>query len=114
MNNKKTVLIRVAYLVELSEEDINNDEGMLNKITDELDESKKICIDDVDISLEWNYTSSLVLDSKSLNCGKCSNCGQWTTDREKPNSVVGVCNGATVDGKLLCDECLPPNHRWAF
>lgn len=43
-----------------------------------------------------------------------SKCGQWTTDREKPDSIVGLSNGATINGRLLCDECLPPKHKWAF
>jgi len=111
---KKTVLIRVSYLVELQENDINDNNGILNKITNEIDESRNIHFDDNNILLEWTSTSSIVLDSDNLNCGKCSNCGQWTTDKEKSNSVEGICNGATVNGKLLCDECLPHDYRWAF
>ncbi len=28
--------------------------------------------------------------------------------------IVGICPGALVDGKLLCDDCLPPDHPIAF
>jgi hypothetical protein len=49
-----------------------------------------------------------------MNCVKCSSCGAWTTDREKDEPIEGLTNGATVDGKLLCDECLPEDHKWAF
>ncbi|MBS4537061.1 hypothetical protein GOQ27_01220 [Clostridium sp. D2Q-11] len=83
-------------------------------MTNEISESKKQNFDDIDISLEWNSTSSLMLDLSSYNCGKCSFCGQWTTDREKTNAIEGICNGSTIDGRLFCDECLPNNHRWAL
>lgn len=62
----------------------------------------------------WQSTSELYLDPKTMNCGKCAKCHGWTTDMEKPNYINGLCNGATVDGELLCDECLPEGHRWAF
>lgn len=114
MEGKKTVLIRVAYLVELPEEEINTDDGVLDKITSIIGEDMKLVIDNIDVTLDWNYTSSFILDSTNFNCGKCSKCGQWTTDREKPDAVEGICNGAIVDGKLLCDECLPKDHRWVF
>ena len=111
MENKKTVLLRVAYLVELKEEDINDDNGILDKVENKISQDMVISIDNRDIELEWNSTSYFRLDSEVFNCGKCANCGQWTTDREKPDSIDGLCNGATVENKLLCDECLPHNHR---
>lgn len=114
MEDKKTVLIKVTYLVELSEAEINSDDGMRDKIENKLCEPRRLQIEDGEKILHWNSTSSLVLEPENLNCGKCSKCGQWTTDREKPDKVAGICNGATVDGKLLCDECLPSDHKWAF
>lgn len=78
MEKKDTVLISVSYLVELSEEDINTDYGMLDKITNEISENRKLNIDGIDIT--WNGTSALVLDSKHYNCCKCQNVdnGQLT------------------------------------
>lgn len=114
MENKKTVLIRVSYLVELSEAETNSDDGLHDKIVNKLCESRKLQIEDGEAILHWNSASSLVLEPENLNCGKCSKCEQWTTDREKPDAVADICNGATVNGKLLCDECLPSDHRWVF
>ncbi len=114
MNKKNTVLIKVSYLIDLSETAINTNEGLLDKIINEISDDKKLKIDNIYLLLNWNGTSSLILDPKNFNCGKCSNCGQWTTDREKPEALEGICNGATVDDKLLCDECLPSDHRWSF
>lgn len=64
--------------------------------------------------LEWNSTSTIELDEKNMNCGNCANCGQWVTDCEKPGRISDLCNGARIDGKLYCDECLPRGHKWAF
>lgn len=114
MKDKKTVLITVSYLVELLELESNLDDRVLDIITNRLSESRSLEIEGRETLLQWNSSSSLVLDSEALNCDKCSNCGQWTTDREKPDAIDGICNGATVDGKLLCDECLPADHKWAF
>lgn len=114
MDNKKTILVKVSYLVELPKAKINSDDGLRDKIVNKLCDSRKVQIDGRETILHWNSTSSLVLEPENLNCGKCSKCGQWTTDREKTDTVAGICNGATVDGKLLCDECLPSDHKWAF
>jgi hypothetical protein len=116
MENKKTVIINVSYLVELSDDelDLNNDNSTLDKIISEIGEDKNLLVNDRNIEFKWTRTSSLLLEPKEMNCGRCVSCGQWTTDKEKPNDIKEICNGATVDGRLLCDDCLPPNHRWAF
>jgi hypothetical protein len=74
---------------------------------------KKTFINGGDI---FHLTSSVlsIYDTNKDNIGKCVNCGQWTTNREADNSIGSICNGAVVDGKLLCDDCLPKGHRWAF
>lgn len=111
---KETVLVNVTYLVDLSEEDINYADGVLDKIMTKTGRDEKILIDDKAFELKWIKTSSHTLDVDNENCGRCSNCGGWTTDREKSNYIPELCNGATVDSKLLCDECLPTDHKWAF
>ncbi len=58
--------------------------------------------------------SFAALDPTTTNCGRCAQCGAWVTDRERPEPNRGLTNGAVVDGRLLCDEHLPPGHRWAF
>ncbi len=54
------------------------------------------------------------LDPGSTNCGRCEECGTWVTDRDRPEPQTALTNGARVSGRLLCDEHLPPGHRWAF
>jgi hypothetical protein len=105
---KKTMLISVSYFVEIDNEEQEE------KITNNLSNNQYIEIDNKQINLKWNQTSSRLLNPDYMNCGKCENCGCWTTDREKDDPIFGLDDGATHNGKLLCDECLPPDHRWAF
>lgn len=78
----------------------------------------KLCCDDIILDekycADWESIYHLVLNPVTMNCGQCYKCHRWTTDRERSNYVEGLCNGATVDGVLLCDECLPKGHPWAF
>ena len=113
-SNKKTVLIKVSYLVDIEDEDFIKDEH-LDRITDQVSEDINLQLNDSEtMSLKWEGTSSIILDSEIMNCGKCANCNRWATDIEKENPMKELCYGATVDGKLLCDECLPPEHPCAF
>jgi len=114
MSKKETVLIKVSYLVELTEEEMISEDSVLDKITSKIGEDEKLSVNEKSIELKWNSTSSFVLDESNSNCGRCVNCGGWVTDREKDNAILELCNGARVDGRLLCDECLPSEHRWAF
>ncbi len=106
--NKKTYLVNIAYLIDLTEEEYQ-------EIGDKLicSVENEIILND-NHKLKWESSSSIMLNPLTMNCGRCSNCHGWVTDREKPNSIDELNNGATVEGRLLCDECLPEDHRWAF
>jgi hypothetical protein len=54
------------------------------------------------------------LDKEKMNCGNCEKCGCWVTDLDKEGAISELNRGAVYDGKLLCDECLPPDHKYAF
>jgi hypothetical protein len=62
----------------------------------------------------WEQGRIELFNPKVDNCGRCACCGAWVTDYEKPEPIAGLCIGATVDGELLCDECLPQDHPLAF
>jgi hypothetical protein len=110
---KGTVLIRTYHLIEVDEEELCKEDGLLDKIEKEI--SNDICLSfEKEAHMKWQGTSMISLAPEIMNCGKCSSCGVWTTDREKDEPIEGLTNGATVDGKLLCDECLPEDHKWAF
>ena len=111
----KTVLFTASYLIEVEDElyASREYEDFSTLVFQKLAGDKRKMIDDTH-SAKWTSSSLAVLDPNYANCGKCSNCGGWTTDREKENPIEGLSNGATVEGLLLCDECLPKGHRWAF
>lgn len=107
---KKTVLVNISYYVEIDESDAELSLDIQNKLC----ESRTLESDGEQVTLQWNQLSFQVLDPKNMNCGRCAKCGCWTTDREKQDSMYGLDNGAVHNGTLLCDECLPSEHRWAF
>lgn len=112
---KKAVLYQVCWLMEAEEEEINGlseEEGLGKAIWEQLPFGE-IEVDEAH-TLEWYSTREIILSPRTMNCGKCACCGGWTTDMEKADPVQGLSHGAVVDGKLYCDECLPPDHPWAF
>jgi len=111
----KTVLFTVCYLIEVEEELLASREFECfdNLISEKLSGNRRKKIDETH-SAKWKNSFLTVLDPDDMNCGKCNNCGGWTTDMENESPIHGLSNGATVEGLLLCDECLPKDHRWAF
>ncbi|MBP1967541.1 hypothetical protein [Paenibacillus aceris] len=107
---KKTVLVNISYYVEIDE----SENELSQKIQRKLCENRILESDDENVFLKWNQSSFKVLNPQIMNCGRCANCGCWTTDMEKHNAIFGLDNGAVHNNKLLCDECLPPDHKWAF
>ena len=112
---KKTILVRLSALIEIDEVELDKDFNHLDKIDFELsDQINKILKFEEDSTLGYQATRTEILDQESMNCGQCSNCGTWVSDREQPNHIPDLNIGATYKGELLCDEHLPRNHRWAF
>lgn len=108
----KSMLLRVTHLIEFEENDYDDELEM--KINQVLCKDIDVSIERKASNLKWISMSRVKLDENHLNCGKCFKCGQWTTDCDLVNPLPDLCNGARIDGKLLCDECLPPDNRWAF
>nr|WP_154958420.1 hypothetical protein [Paenibacillus xylanexedens] len=106
--NKKTYLVKVAYLIDLSDEEYKE---MGDQLIPELENEITVM---GNLKLDWQSSSTILLDPETMNCGRCSKCNSWVTDREKPDHIDELNNGAVVDDRLLCDECLPEDHRWAF
>ena len=113
MNKKNTVLVSVNYLVEVSD-DVLEDHGFseLEKLENKLaDLSESV---ETELNIEWTSTHSLVLDPAIMNCGKCVNCGCWVSDKNSSEFINELSIGTIYKGKLLCDVCLPKNHELAF
>ena len=110
----KTLLVRTAYLIDVEDDLIEGygvDERFDLLMSNAL--AKDVAIDATRTAI-WNSYTYMILYPEEDNCGKCVNCGGWTTDREKPGYINELGKGATVDGKLLCDECLPRGHEFSF
>ena len=100
---KKAILYKISYLVEVDEEEVSDHKGKEKfwKLAWGKLPEQEIVLDDQH-KAEWQSTSTIYLDPLTMNC------------REKPDPIRGLSNGATVNGELLCDECLPEHHPWAF
>ena len=110
--SNKTLLIKSSYLISLTEEEYSQKhDDILLAISNVIGKDFSISANS---TLEWESLSTVLLESSSTNCGSCSNCNSWVTDRGKENHIEELTNGAVVNGQLLCDECLPDDHRWAF
>lgn len=68
-------------------------------------------------------SETLFLPIKKLSIYHCEQCGHLMVNRDQnptrfdnnelyDNLEYVVFNGGTHDGKNLCEECLPPTHRW--
>jgi hypothetical protein len=111
-DKKKTFQITTSYVIELPEEEIIQDERLIEKISDELSEDMSTKY--TSSILEWHGSRIIELDPSSMNCGRCVRCGAWITDAERDDAIPVFSIGATVNGKLLCDDHLPRNHPLAF
>ena len=64
--------------------------------------------------LGWHGARVIKLEPAERACGQCAQCGGWVTNSEKPDPMPKPCNGAISEGRLLCDEHVPPGHPSAF
>ena len=107
---KKTILVKVYYLVDIEEDELQKDFGDLDKCCNAVVKNSKIG----KYNMKFNSVASLLLEQDKMNVGKCKKCGCWISDREKTNFVEGLNIGAMVNGEMLCDECLPDDHLLRF
>ncbi|WP_407569094.1 hypothetical protein [Deinococcus altitudinis] len=71
--------------------------------------------EDMGAAVKW--VSTAVQQVPTMGAGQCTNCGAWTvdlTDDTRPGMRLRFSLGATVNGLLLCDLCLPEDHPLHF
>lgn len=108
---KKTILIQLNVLAEIDDSELDR---QLERVEDNLTGSlENTLLQFKGMNPRWESTRSIVLDGSEMNCGRCAVCNSWVTDREKPNPMLEFSNGAIYQGKLLCDDHLPSDHKWA-
>lgn len=59
-------------------------------------------------------SSETHIEEPWVNAGPRAKCNAWTTDMERQDPVRGLEPGARINGVLLCNEHLPPDHPIAF
>jgi hypothetical protein len=110
---KKPHLITISFVVEADGDEPPAGQSEVDELADQL---AKAMDQAVPVESPWGVQTIRVepLDPSFANAGQCAVCGAWTTDRERSDSLPGLTNGAIIDERLLCDEHLPADHRWAF
>jgi hypothetical protein len=113
-------LISVSAIIEMDEEDARRF-GALWQAEDALKQSLLTALSDRVpnqplTTVEWESLSSTPLDGKP-HFERCAVCNRWVFDVEAPSPAYipwGLCRGAVVEGRFLCDEHLPKDHPAAF
>lgn len=103
----KTILFKASYLIEVEDElllDTDEADQFRDLVFDTLSKNRKKKIDNTHIAY-WKSSSYTALYPDKRNCGKCENCGAWTTDRDLPDPIDGLSDGARINSRLLCDQC---------
>lgn len=113
MKNGKHVLLTFAVIIPVDDEPFE-DFGEKDRISKRIEDAIQQSLGSIPDNCGTISTRFTLLDSNEVNCGQCAKCGIWTTDKEIPNSLRELSIGATVDNALLCDLCLPKEHKWAF
>lgn len=88
----------------------SSDETLDLMIENQVSELLKKELVDVDAEL----ISISFEDIVGENWGRCEKCGAWTTDNSKPDNIDSFSPGANVNGRWLCDLCLPEGHPNRF
>ena len=113
--SKQVLLLRMGILVEVDKSDpdtMEHDAIQIEaRIRDAIHEAIG-CHEDGELG--WCSTHPVFLEPEHVNCGQCAQCGNWITDLDAPEPILGLGRGARYQGRLLCDEHLPIHHRHAF
>ncbi len=108
-----TVLLRFSVLVDGSTAGSLDSTGTLLAIHQQAVAAITEIVGKVPGQLGWVKTDFTQLDDPDVNSGHCAVCSMWVTDCEESEPLQGLPNGATVEGQLLCEQHLPPDHPWA-
>jgi hypothetical protein len=70
---------------------------------------------------EYQYGETHFLNKSKYSICNCETCGHYMVDRAtnpagldlNDDTQIIIFDGALLNGILLCEECLPPGHRWS-
>ena len=72
-------------------------------------------------NITFNHYEFISINKKKYSIDKCEKCGNYTCDRDKNPLGLGadlecfftyIYDGGIFDTQLLCEMCLPSEHRW--
>lgn len=109
---KKTFLVMLAVAVEAEDTESGGLEE-IDVVQRTLINAVNRALGDPPRPLGWQAAWYGELDPSEINCGTCEECGSWVSDHDRPEAIAGLCPGARVGGRLLCNEHLPRGHAWA-
>jgi len=109
---KYLVLSKSVTAWELSKENLESNN---HKLDDYINAQRELASK---FGMEHLYTESTFTEQVKHSIGRCSSCSDWTMDRNtnpiKDDDLESIKDGATIEGNLLCYECLPSGHRWSW
>jgi hypothetical protein len=111
---KHTVLISLHVLVEVESDDADAVLEAAYPIADQLEAAVEAVLGAQPAELGVASAEFWEITQPGANSGRCAVCGTWVTDMDQPEPIHGLCIGARIDGRLLCDEHLPADHPGAF
>ncbi|MGR3977877.1 hypothetical protein FW754_09415 [Acinetobacter sp. 1207_04] len=122
---KKYALRRLYSYFETTTEDI--DENKFDERLEQLDEELKVLLEKYGL----NYISQDMryINLQKMSVGQCNQCKNLMLNRDKNPARFNkedlwidldcdyncvIWEGGTHNGKDLCMECLPKEHRWGY
>lgn len=115
MSNLAITIIRCT--AEVSDSDIDAD------ISSEKFDSMREKLIDLLKSHGYRYqcAETSFLNTEKYSITNCQRCGHYMVDREaNPAGIeypvdheIIINDGAMLEGKSLCEQCLPSGHRWS-
>lgn len=108
MGNSRLVLVGVAVLVEVPDDDNLMYDRMetvgraLQKLARQVAAEQPGCS-------ATDVTSYHYPGDEFENGTRCARCGAWASDFKKPNCIDGIRLGSIVDDQFFCTQCY--NHK---
>jgi hypothetical protein len=110
MSEPRLVLVGVAVLLEAPQ-----DEDAMHDRMSVVSEALRAAARQVAASRpdckSMDMISYHYLGENDENAARCSYCGRWASDWDKPNPIDGLAVGFVLDGLFLCDQCRVWRHN---
>jgi hypothetical protein len=79
-------------------------QGAINQIVEEHGAQRDGCGEGAGREVGCHQVVVRELDPSRFNCGRCAECGAWTTDWLAPERIEALRRGILVGGVLLCED----------